>query len=425
MHPGMQDPYAAVDPALRQALEAEEASLKKMGMGGRGDITWFKVRQPQHLGETVETIVRFLPPWPGKQTSGFWHKTFTHYIWGEYQGKRVRMGVACPREISKFQNPTQPALPCAVCDRKDQMLAMGDKGGGDQYIARIRFLTNVLDASDLNHHFKPNPETNQMEPVADVMQLGPGLFRSLGKILHQRGDFSSITTGRLVKIFATKVGREARDVRYDALDCSEAIPVPPGFERIRLHDLAALDPIKDYQEVARLLGEPPRSYPAGYGQPGGQGYDPMMHQQQIQPGYNAQGAPMPSAVMGNYGSMPPQQGYGSPQQPPAMPPQQGYGSPQQPPAMPPQQGYGSPQQPPAMSPQQGYGSPQQPPAMPSQQGYGSPQQPPAMPPQQGYGSPQQPPAMSPQQGYGSPQQPPAMPSQQGYSSAVGQGDPPF
>lgn len=325
--------YSAMDPAMKAELEREEAELKSR----RGDVDYYKPKQPANRGDTAESVVRFLPAWPGKATASFWHRVYQHYVTADFQGKRVRIPIPCAREMSAANYPGQQPMPCAACERREYLERIGNKKDADQLDFKSRFYANVLDAENQQRHWVADPASGgQLMPVAAVYPIGPGLFRKLGAIMHARGDIAHMQTGRLIKIMITKTGGEARDVRYDAIDF-DAQPVFPGFEAIRLVDLAQLDRMRDYQEVCGWLDQ---QYGPMQQQPqGGRVYVPPQYQQgpQGQPqgqyqqqGYPATGQPyVQSQGQPQYQQAPQPQGqpqYGPPPQQAAPPPPQQFQS---------------------------------------------------------------------------------------------------
>ncbi len=330
--PGQQIPgLAAPDlpPELAAAVDAEKAELDRRG---GGDVDWFKASQPAREGDTAEDIVRLLPRDFG-QAGAFWYKTYTHFAMGVDQqtGKKKRMPITCVTELDQSQGVAQPR-PCAVCARAAAAEAMGDKATADALGARPRFFVNVLDGGDLARHQKVDAAGNSILRPA-IATFGPGIMKKLVNIIKERGDITNPQTGRWVKIWTSKVGKEARDVRYDAIDASDNCPLPQGYENVQLVDLPTLDSVKEYDEVAHMLSV---TYPgAGPGamQPQPQQQAPA---QQAQPPYQ------------------PPQGY---QQPLGVPPQQAPQAQFQQPVQPPQAA-----QPPQQAPQAQFQPPQQQPA---------------------------------------------------------------
>jgi hypothetical protein len=355
-------------PAMAQALQQEMESGGGEG-GDSLDIDWYKPKQPSHVGQSAESTIRILP-W--RQDEKFWHKHNRHFCMLDVgNGKRLRLPRVCPRLNVQ---PGQPPQPCPICERKERAEAAGDKEMAKALAARERYFVNVLDAENQDKHFTQSKATGQTVCRSMVWGIGKGVLRKLGNIVGARGQIWDRQIGRYVKVYATKTGPEGRDVRYDAIDCSESCPLPPGFENIEVVPLESLDQQRSYQEMAKEIST---TYPDVAGMP-------MQAPQQAMP---AQAAP-----------------YANPyQQRPQQPPQS------------PAQGY--PQAQPAYQPPPNYQAPpQQLPVtifQPAQQWQPPPQQqapvyqPPAPPPQQpmqGYPPPQQAPAVyQPQPAY---QQPP-------------------
>ena len=368
-YPGLADPWANGDPAVKAALDAEQENLKRGGGGQFGPkVDWLKWKQPSQPGETAETLVRLLPAWPGKTTAGFWWRSVGHFIDAVVQGKRTRIGLACAREMSPLLYPNQPAMVCPVCERRARAEAAGDQALAKNLAAKPRYFCNAIDAGDLRRHWKQDPASGVYTIEAVIASFGVAIFRKISNIYYQRGDISHPQTGRVIKIWSTKVGREARDVRYDAIDASETGPVPQGLEGIKLHDLSQLEPIRNPDELVRMIAEAYPEGPTQYQVPSGAPTAPVWDGRQwVTPGPQPQPVtqtypPHPASPAGpppggyaqpaNYG--PPPQAYGPPPGAYQAPPQAGPPPGPPPGASPPQQAYGPP---PGAPPPGAYGPP--------------------------------------------------------------------
>ena len=303
--------FAQLPPELAAELQGEMA---KGGSGGVDfdDVEWWNPAQPSTIGQTTESTIRILPSWTGEDRKPYWHKVQRHFCQVETKdGKRRRLPRICPRHNVP---EGQPGAPCPVCERKDRADQAGDKETSNALVVRSRFYLNVLNAEDLQSHYKTDKSTGQPIARAKAFGIGAGLFKKIGLIIGSKGPVYDRNIGRFIKIFATKTGKEARDVRYDAMDASDACPLPQGFENVEMLPLDQLDMAKDYIEMAREISN---TYPdaAGMAQPG---LTPPQAAPPYASPYAAPAAPAP--YQAPYQGAPPQhQAQQAPYQAPAPP----------------------------------------------------------------------------------------------------------
>jgi hypothetical protein len=351
---------------MREQLERE---MDQPGGVNFNEIAYFTPNLPQSIGQSVDSDVRMLPGWQGDE-SPYWHKERRHFHRVQLDdGRIMELPRICPKESVA---PGAPPQPCPVCERQARAQAAGDKATASRLKVRSRFYVNVIDEANLESHWQKDDQ-GQVVIRSKVWGMSPGLMRKLTTLMGMRGRIYDRQTGRSLKIWATKTGKEKKDVRYDVIDSSESRPLPENLAGIQLMPLDRLDTIKSYQDLAREIaatypdapgaGAPPQAGMAQppYANPYQPAPQPPQGWQGMPPGAQAPaGAPM--------GMVPPWPDQNTIRLPPTAPPQQAPvqapAQPQAPPAAPPgwamvdgqwvQTGaQGAPQQPPApQQPQQ-------------------------------------------------------------------------
>jgi hypothetical protein len=310
--------------------------MARTGSGGVDfdDVEWWNPKKPTQIGQTTESTIRIMPRWDGQETRPYWHKVQRHFSTIELDdGRRKRLPRVCPlHNVPEGHVGT----PCPQCERRERAERVGDKTTADALKPRSRFYLNIIDAEDQQSHFKTDPSTGSIICRTKAYGIGGGLLKKINMIVGSKGPIFDRNIGRYIKIYATKTGKEDRDVRYDAMDCSDSCPLPQGFEQVEMLPLDQLDVARDYAAMAKEIantypdaaGVPMQAPQAGYQQPTAQPPYANPYQQPA-PQAPAQG---PQMALPQQASAPqgyqqaPQQYQQPPVQPPSAP-QQGYQAP--------------------------------------------------------------------------------------------------
>jgi len=242
--------YSQLPPDVAKQLQDE---MNQVG-GNRGvqfsDVKYYKPKKPTTIGQTTASVIRLLWGWKGESTPP-WYKHWRHFCMVTLDdGRQMRLPRGCPAKNTPLN---QPPRPCPICERQARAAEMGDKQTADVLKPRSQFLLNVLDAENQDVHFATDPQTGATVVRAMVYGVGSTLFKKIGHIIGARGPICDRKEGRYIKIWATKTGKEDRDVRYDAIDCSDNCELPPGFEQVQLLPLDQLEPDKSYQVLAKEI----------------------------------------------------------------------------------------------------------------------------------------------------------------------------